>query len=70
MIGTTDTPNNLPQYILLKPSDVARRLNVSRSLAYRLIQADEIPSVRFGHSVRIRSCDLEAFINNNFSGHK
>ena len=59
--------NEVPS-ILLKPSDIARRLNVSRSLAYRLLQSGEIPTVRFGHSVRIRSIDLEAFIQRNFNG--
>lgn len=54
--------------ILLKPADVARRLNISRSLAYRLLQSGELPVVRFGHSLRVQSADLEAFILQNTSG--
>jgi excisionase family DNA binding protein len=57
-----------PISILLKPSDVARRLNISRSLAYRLLQSGEIPVVRFGHSLRVQSSDLEYFILRNYTG--
>jgi len=47
---------------LLRPVDVADRLSISRALAYRLMQTGEIPSVRFGRSVRVRETDLETFI--------
>jgi excisionase family DNA binding protein len=65
-----NSQENPTQFILLKPMDIARRLNISRSLAYRLLQSGQIPTVRFGHAVRIRSCDLEAFITSNFTGQK
>lgn len=55
-------------FTMLKPNDVARRLNISRSLAYRLLQNGEIPTVRFGHVIRVRSCDLEAYILLNLTG--
>jgi excisionase family DNA binding protein len=49
---------------LLRGSDVANILNISRSLAYQLIQRGEIPSIKIGRAVRVRSKDLEDFISN------
>jgi excisionase family DNA binding protein len=47
---------------LLKASDIARILNISKALAYRLIQQGEIPVVRISHTVRVRSSDLEDYV--------
>ena len=47
---------------LLRPDDVARRLNISKSLAYRLLEQGQIPTVRFNRTVRVRQADLEAFV--------
>jgi excisionase family DNA binding protein len=47
---------------LLKASDVAKYLNISISLAYRLMQKGEIPVIRIHKSVRVREADLEEFI--------
>lgn len=47
---------------LLKPSDIARILNVSRSLSYRLLETGEIPTVRINHAVRVKPADLFNFI--------
>jgi len=47
---------------LLKARDVARILNISRALAYRLIQTREIPAVRINHAVRVKPSDLEVYI--------
>ncbi len=52
---------------LLKGKDVARILNVSLAYAYSLLAQGQIPSVRFGKTVRVRGIDLEAFIENNLS---
>ncbi len=52
---------------LLRCEDVARILNISRSLAYQLLQRGEIPTVRLGRTVRIRPKDLEEFIANRIS---
>jgi excisionase family DNA binding protein len=54
---------------LLKATEVAEILDVSRSFAYRLLKQGEIPSVRFGRSVRVRPQDLDTFIVSNVSGH-
>ena len=52
---------------LLKGNDVAKHLNISRSLAYRMMQSGEIPTVRFGGSVRVQSSDLEKFVSTHKS---
>jgi excisionase family DNA binding protein len=47
---------------LLKAKEVADILQVSRSMAYRMMQRGEIPTVRVGSAVRVRGNDLEVFI--------
>jgi excisionase family DNA binding protein len=47
---------------LLKGSDIAQILGISRALAYRLLAQGQISSVRFGRSVRCRPNDLEEFL--------
>ena len=47
---------------LLKASEVAAILQVSKSKAYMLMQRREIPTVRISRSVRVRRADLDAFI--------
>ena len=53
---------------LLKVSDVARNLNISRSMAYRLMQRGDITRVNIGRAVRVRPVDLEEFIDKHLSG--
>jgi len=53
---------------LLKPKEVAERLNISRSQAYALIRTGLIPNLRFGRCVRVRPEDLEEFIESNILG--
>jgi excisionase family DNA binding protein len=50
---------------LLRASEVAKILNISRPLAYRLMQTGKIPTVRINSSVRVRLEDLEGFIQSN-----
>lgn len=50
---------------LLKPGDVAIYLNISRSLAYHLLQTGQIPSIRIGTAVRVREQDLTDYIINH-----
>jgi excisionase family DNA binding protein len=54
---------SLPRINLLKASDVAQMLNVSRSLVYRLLQEGQIPAIRINNTVRIKLQDLEIFID-------
>jgi excisionase family DNA binding protein len=54
--------------ILLKAQDVARRLNISRALAYQLTRTGEIPTIKIrGKLVRILPSDLEQYIINSRS---
>jgi excisionase family DNA binding protein len=48
---------------LLKAVDIAIILNISKALAYRLIQQGEIPVVRINHAVRVKPSDLEEYVN-------
>lgn len=50
---------------LLRPGEVASRLSISRSFAYRLLQTGMIPTVRLGKACRVRQKDLDAFIEKN-----
>ena len=54
--------NGFSRLSLLKAAEVAQILNISMGLAYRLMQSGELPSVRFGRSVRVQPADLEQFI--------
>ena len=52
---------------LLKATEVAKILNISRSMAYRLIQTGQIRSVRIGEACRVRTKDLQGYIEKNLS---
>jgi excisionase family DNA binding protein len=47
---------------LLRPSEAAELLSISRSKAYELIAAGVLPSVRIGSSVRVPAARLQAWI--------
>jgi len=48
---------------LLRIEDIADRLAVSRSMAWKLISLGHLPAIRIGRSVRVRSSDLERYID-------
>ena len=50
---------------LLTAPDVARILNISKGAAYKLIQLNQIPSIRINRSVRVKPEDLDEFISQN-----
>ena len=50
---------------LLTAPDVARILNISKGAAYKLIQLNQIPSVRINRSVKVIPEDLDEFISQN-----
>ncbi len=52
---------------LLKATEVAEILNISKSMAYRLMQTREIPSVSIGNAKRVRPVDLHNYINTNLT---
>ena len=47
---------------LLKGSEVAKILHVSRSFAYKLMNRGDIQTVRLGNAVRVKPEDLERYI--------
>lgn len=49
--------------VLLRPSDVAALLQLSRSHVYELIASGAIPSLRVGRAIRIRRQDLDHWVN-------
>lgn len=50
---------------LLRASEVASILNISRSLAYRLMKQGDIPAIRINRAVRVHPRDLKVFIEEN-----
>jgi len=50
---------------LLKIPDVAKILNISRAMAYNLVQMGEIRSVHIRSSRRVRVRDLQEYIEFN-----
>jgi excisionase family DNA binding protein len=52
---------------LLKATDVAEILNISRSMSYRMIQTGQIRSVNIGSARRVRPIDLVDFITRNLT---
>jgi len=47
---------------LLRIEQIAERLSVSRSMAWKLIHSGVLRSVRIGRAVRVRPADLEAYL--------
>jgi excisionase family DNA binding protein len=47
---------------LLKATQIAEILNISNSMAYRIIQTGEIRSVQIGTARRVRPEDLHTYI--------
>ncbi len=52
---------------LLKAVEVAQILNVSRALAYQLMQKGVIPTVKIQGARRVRPEDLQRFIEDSIS---
>lgn len=51
-----------PTLRLLRIEQIADRLSVSRSMAWKLVAYGQLRSVRIGRAVRVRPADLEAYI--------
>jgi len=47
---------------LLRIEEIAERLSVSRSMAWKLIALGDLRSVRIGRAVRVRPQDLEVYL--------
>lgn len=55
------------QAALLKATQIAEFLNISRAMSYRLIQTGEIRSVQIGAARRVRPEDLQSYIEANLT---
>ncbi len=51
-----------PTLRLLRIEEIADRLSVSRSMAWKLIALGQLRSVRIGRAVRVRPQDLEDYV--------
>lgn len=51
--------------ILLTAQDIARILQISKSMAYHLLQTGQIRTVKIGRTVRVRPADLDHFIQDS-----
>ncbi len=51
--------NTQTEYQLLTVGQTARRLNVSRSSVYALIERGELPAIRLGRVIRFRPEDVD-----------
>lgn len=49
--------------LLLKVSEAAEALGISRSHCYELIQSGRLPTIRLGGSVRVPACWLRQFVD-------
>jgi excisionase family DNA binding protein len=49
---------------LLSLSEVCQELGMGRSWVYQRIRSGEIPSIKLGHNIKVRSADLERYLNN------
>ena len=47
---------------LLTPLEVAERLRVNREVVYKWLQSGKMKGIRVGRHWRIRSSDLDAFL--------
>lgn len=56
-----DTPSTVAPR-LLRLHEVADRLAISRSMAWKLVAYGHLRSVRIGRAVRVRPADLEAYL--------
>lgn len=54
--------NGIDESLLLKVSEAARLLRISRNLAYELIARGELPAVRLGRVIRVPRHSLEDWI--------
>ncbi|MBT4754240.1 MAG: helix-turn-helix domain-containing protein [Chloroflexi bacterium] len=52
---------------LLKASDVADLLNISKAFAYQLMRQGELSFIKIGNAIRVRPIDLQNYIELNYS---
>ncbi|HUO70725.1 MAG TPA: helix-turn-helix domain-containing protein [Solirubrobacteraceae bacterium] len=58
-MATDATPGTSP---LLRPTEAARRLSVSRSTIYRMVNRGELPALRIGGGLRFDARELNQYV--------
>ena len=66
--STIESPKKYDPLQLLTADEAAALLHNHRSTIYDMMQNGEIPTVKYGRSVRIRRQDLEDFIVAHLEG--
>ena len=61
-VGQLPPAPQLPEQLLLRPTEVARVLGIGRSTVYELIHAGELPTIHVGRAVRISRRAVETWI--------
>ena len=54
--------------VFLTAKEIANILKISKALAYRLVSEGQIPSVRFGKTVRVPKLAFDAFVQEKTVG--
>ncbi len=67
---STNISDSLQTAYLMKAAEVASILQISRALAYRLMQQGQIPTVRIGGIRRVWSTDLYELIERSRYTHE
>jgi excisionase family DNA binding protein len=52
---------------LLKATDIAEILNISKAMAYQLMKNGKIRTVHIGSARRVRPADLQTYIQENLT---
>ncbi len=55
----------MQQSPLLSAEQIAKQLNISRAMAYKLLQSGEIRSIRIGRAIRSREEFVDEFLKRN-----
>ena len=53
------------RFELLSIEEVCQELGMGKSWVYKRLKNGEIPSVKLGHSIKVKSKDLEQYLENN-----
>ena len=56
-----------PSQELLSPMEVGRELGMGKSWVYHRIRSGEIPSIKLGHTIRVRRAELEEYLEKHHS---
>src|SRR5262245_51650588 len=54
--------HTVADHLLLRVSEAAERLSISRSTLYLLLAQGQVRSINIGRAVRIPACELERFV--------